>query len=61
MTDFYDGVTERTDYTVKKMQTYVDLAIKQGDSVYQVKPGVLEITIIKPKEKKDVTIKPATD
>ncbi len=46
MTDsFYDGISERTDTMLKKMNEYVQLALKNGDSIHQSKPGVLEITI----------------
>jgi len=51
---FYDGIAEKTDAVLKKMQQYVDLALDNGDSIYQSKPGVLEITIrIKKEEKQD--------
>jgi hypothetical protein len=38
---------------MEKMQMYVDLALDNGDSIYQSKPGVLEITIRVKKEKTD--------
>ena len=49
--DFYDGIAEKTDAVLKKMQQYVDLALDNGDSIYQSKPGVLEITIRIKKDK----------
>lgn len=45
MSDFYDGFAEETDAKLKKMQTYVSMAIDNGDAIIQTKPGVLEITI----------------
>jgi hypothetical protein len=50
---FYDGIAERTKAVMEKMQMYVDLALDNGDSIYQSKPGVLEITIRVKKEKTD--------
>lgn len=41
--DFYEGVSENTAAVLKRMQVYVDLALKNGDVAYQDKPG--EITI----------------
>jgi hypothetical protein len=43
--DFYEGIAEKTKAVMDKMQMYVDLALNNGDSIYQSKPGVLEITI----------------
>lgn len=54
MIDFYEGFAEETDAKLKKMQQYVTLALDNGDSVVQTKPGVLEITIRIKKNEPDV-------
>ena len=53
--DFYAGVAENTKYMLDRMQLYVDMVLKNGDSIHQEKPGQLIINIRKPpKDKPDV-------
>ncbi len=51
--DYYDS-SEDTKAVLERMKIYVDTAIKNGDRVYQDKPGQLVITIRLPKKDKDV-------
>jgi hypothetical protein len=48
--DFYDDVSKDTLSRYKRMQVYIDLAIKQGDVIYQEKPYELTIKIRKEKK-----------
>lgn len=49
---FYD-TSENTAETLKRMKIYVDLALDNGDQIYQNKPGELTITIKLPKKEKE--------
>lgn len=51
--DFYDGITDDTAEKVKRMQPYINLAIKQGDAIHQERPFQLIIDIRLPKKAKD--------
>ncbi len=51
--DYYDS-SEDTKAVLERMKIYVDTAIKNGDRVYQDKPGQLVITIRLPKKDKGV-------
>lgn len=53
MDSYYDGIAERTKAILDRMQSYVALAIQNGDSIHQEKPGELVIHIRLPKESKD--------
>jgi hypothetical protein len=43
--DFYEDVSENTKEALRRVQLYVDLAIKNGDAAYQDKPGEVTIKI----------------
>jgi hypothetical protein len=55
MSDFYDGITEDTVEKMKRMQPYIDLAMKQGDAIHQERPYQLVIDIRLPKPAKEKT------
>lgn len=50
--DYYEGFSEDTSERLKRIQEYVNLALKNGDAAYQEKPGELIIKIrLKKKDK----------
>lgn len=48
---YYDSAQDTAEL-LKRMQLYVDLALDNGDQIYQSKPGELTITIKLPKREK---------
>jgi hypothetical protein len=53
--DFYNGVSEETAEKMKRMQVYIDLAMKQGDAIHQERPYQLVVDIRLPKPAKEKT------
>lgn len=50
MPDFYDDMSEETQYFIKKAQMYVEMAINNGDAAIQEKPREIIIKLRKLKK-----------
>lgn len=57
MTDYFGDSAEQTAAVLERMNQYVQLAIQNGDAVYQDKPGQLVIRVrIKKEEQANANI-----